>query len=117
MKLKTLVTLSSLFVFVILVVCVSVYAYNAYCTASLSDCSATASANNYGLIDGGYDVFASVGDDKDNDSGAFADGDPISDSVSASEDGCQENDGFAVATIHGTDFEDRFHVKRDSANF
>ena len=117
MKLKTLITYSSLFVFVILVVCVSVYAYNAYCTAKLSDCSATASANSYGLIDGGYDVFASVGDDEDNDGGAFADGELISDSVSASQADCEEGDGFAVATIHGTDFEDRFHVKRDSANF
>ena len=117
MKLKTLITYSSLFVFVILVVCVSVYAYNAYCAAKLSSCSATASANSYGLIDGGYDVFASVGDDEDNDGGAFADGELISDSVSASQADCDEGDGFSVATIHGTDFEDRFHVKRDSANF
>ena len=117
MRLKALVMFSSFLVLTTLIVCVSVYAYNAYCTADIDACSASASANNYGLVDGGYDVYAEVGDNENNDGGAFADGELISTSVSASEADCEEGDGFAVATIHGTDFEDRFYVKRDSARF
>ena len=118
MKLKTLVTFSSLFVLAILVICASVYAYNAYCTASESACRATASVNNFGLVEGSYTVSARVDQVVRGDHDSFADGEPISLSaiakVPAGED-CVE--GSAYASVSGFDAQDRPHHTDDSASF
>ena len=81
MKTKSLVMLSSFLVLSMLIVCVSVHAYNAYTTASESSCRATASVNGYGLVNGSYSVSARVDNAAEQDGGAFVNGNNLSDSA------------------------------------
>lgn len=115
MKTKSLVLLSSLLVLTMLIVSVSVYAYNAYCTASSSACRATASVNGYGLVNGSYSVRARVDNDVDRDGGAFANGNNLSDSAVVDLDSC--GSGSAYASVSGFDANGNFHSKSDSASF
>ena len=116
MKSKVLVTLGSL-VLVTLIVCVSVYAYNAYCTASESSCSTTASGNGWGLFNGYYKLSATVGGDSQTKTAGFANGQDFSDTASAHEDGCESGDGSASASVTGWDAQGNIHHKNDSASF
>ncbi len=63
MKSKRLVMLSSLLVLTTFIICVSVYAYNAYCSKSVSNnkLEIKSSMNNTGLDNGYYSVHARVG--------------------------------------------------------
>lgn len=117
MNLKVLVTLSSLVVLTVLVVCVSVYAYNAYCTANGSTCRATASINGYGLFNGQYSVSATVDGQNDNDGDHFPVGFNVWDSaVKDLADGdCVE--GSSSASVSGFDGSGQFHSKWDDADF
>ena len=117
MQLKPFVILSSFLLLTILVVCVSVYAFNAHCTASRDGCSATASANGWGLFNGYYNLYARVGGDTDHKSGGFANGQNFSDTASASASECQEGEGSASASVTGTDAQGRIHHRNDAASF
>ncbi len=117
MKLKSLVMLSGFVVLTILIVCVSVYSYNAYCSASLQGCSASASGNGWGLFNGYYYLHAKVGSDSETKTAGFANGQNFSDTASAHEDGCGPGDGYASASVTGTDAQGNIHHKNDSASF
>lgn len=115
MKLKVLVMMGSLLVLTIL----SVYAYNAYCTASQSACRTTASGNGWGLFDGYYYLYAKVAEKSQTKSAGFADGRDFSDSAIAKKDSgdCSEGDGDAEARVTGTDIHGRHHRREDDAEF
>ena len=115
MKLKKLVMLSSFLVLTVLFVCVSVYAYNAYCTASKAACRATASANGYGLFNGNYTVYARVDSTTDQDGGSFAIGNNLSDSAIVDLDSC--SDGSAYASVSGYDANNNFYSMEDNDAF
>ena len=117
MKTKALVKLSSVLVLTILVVCVSVYAFNAYCTASESACRATGSVNGHGLFNGAYSVTANVDGDFERKANNFANGALVS--VSAVKDLADGDcdDGGATASISGWDANGQHHAKWDDANF
>lgn len=116
MKCKTLVMFSSFLVLVIGIVCVSVYAYNAYCTANADTCRATASINNYALFDGSYSLYARVDSESDADHDDFADNRVSTSVVVDREDGSCSS-GSAYASVSGFDAQGRPHHKSDSASF
>ena len=115
MKLNVFVMMGSLLVLTI----VSVYAYNAYCTANLDGCRTTASGNGWGLFDGYYDLYAKVAEKTDHKFGGFADGRNFSDSaVADKEDGdCSDGDGEARARVTGRDVHGNHHRAEDDAEF
>ena len=117
MKLKALVMLGSFLVLTTLIVCVSVYSYNAYCSASLLGCSTSASGNGWGLFNGYYTLSARVGNNSTTKTGGFANGQNFSDTASASAPDCQEGDGSASASVTGTDAQGNIHHKNDAAGF
>ena len=115
MKLKVSVMLCSSVVISILFVCVSVYAFNAFCTADENTCRATASVNSWGLLHGNYSVRARVDGVVDEDGGAFANGNNLSDSAVVDLDSCSS--GSAYASVSGFDANGNFHSKSDDAAF
>jgi hypothetical protein len=78
---------------------------------------ATASGNGWGLWNGYYSLSASVGGDSDRLAGGFADGRLFSDTVDAHEDGCQDGDGAASASVSGFDAQGRPHHRDNNASF
>ena len=116
MKLKPLVLLSSFLVLTILIVCVSVYAYNAYCTASLSACRATGSVNNSGLFNGSYTVSARVDGHQNGTHGNFAD-EAVSRSAVVDRPDGSCSSGSAYASVSGVDAQGRHHHRSDDAAF
>ena len=117
MKTKALVKLSSVLVLAILIVCVSVYAYNDYCTANEDACKATASANGYALFNGSYSLSANVDGDVQRKANDFANGAIVSVSVlrDHADGDCAE--GSSSASIHGWDANGQHHAAWDDANF
>ena len=107
---------SSFLVLATLIVCVSVYAYNAYCTANVDKCKATASVNNYALFDGSYSLYARVDSESDSDHDDFAD-DRVSTSVVVDREDGTCSSGSAYASVSGFDAQGRPHRKSDSASF
>ena len=118
MKSKVLVALGSL-ALAILIVCVSVYAFNAHCTANEAACRTTSSGNGWGLFNGSYALRAQVGDDLQHKAGGFVNGQDFSDSAIADKDDgdCSAGDGSASASVSGLDAQGNIHHKNDSANF
>ena len=117
MKTKSLVMLGSFLVFTALIVCVSVYSYNAYCAASQLGCSTSASGNGWGLFNGYYYLHAKVGSDTETKTAGFANGQNFSDTASAHEPGCGSGDGYAEARVTGFDAHGNVHHKNDTASF
>ena len=115
MKLKFSVMLCSSIVISILVVCISVYAFNAFCTADENTCRATASVNGWGLVNGYYSVRARVDNVVDQDGAAFANGNNLSDSAVVDLESCSS--GSAYASVSGFDANGNFHAKSDDAAF
>ena len=100
MKLKTLVILGSLLMFITLIVYVSVYAYNAYAYASQS--GGGAGCNGWGLVNGTYSVMVKVGGEtKGHKHGPYDNGNEVSEGVSA---GNPDNEKvYAEGYISGID--------------
>ena len=115
MQLKPFVILSSFLLLAILIVCVSAYAFSAFCTANEDTCRATASVNGWGLVNGSYSVSARVDNVVDQDGGAFANGNNLSDSAVVDLDSCSS--GSAYASVSGYDANGNFHSKNDDAGF
>ena len=116
MKLKSLVMLSGFVVLTILIVCVSVYSYNAYCSASLQGCSASASGNGWGLFNGSYTVSARVDGHQNGASGNFANQAVSRSAVVDRPDGSCSS-GSAYASVSGVDAQGRSHHRSDNAAF
>lgn len=117
MKCKSLVKLSSVLVLTILIVCVSVYAFNAYCTASESACRATGSVNGHGLFNGGYSVTANVDGDFKRKANNFVNGALVSVSAVVDHEDGDCIDGRSTASISGWDANGQHHAKWDDADF
>ena len=115
MKTKSLVMLGSFLVLAMLIVSVSVYAYNAYVTVSASSCKATASVNAWGLRNGSYVIAATVDEVTNRFGNSFANGNTVSDSRVVDESVCAK--GSAYAGVEGYDNNGRHLWKSDSDSF
>ena len=109
MKLKALVVLGSFLMLTALIVCVSVYAYNAYGSKSIDNANQEvtmyASVNGWGLLgldDGVYSMSAKVGSSENRvDDVRYANGNLVSTTIS--ETGPIEKKGESHAYINGWD--------------
>ena len=104
MKFKTLVMLSSFLVLTTLIVCVSVYAYNAHAYANSS--SGGAGCNAWGLINGTYSVMVKIDGEipeprhEHHKHGEYGNGNNLSKGVSASHN---NQEVYAEAYVSGMD--------------
>lgn len=112
MRLKTLVMLSSFLVLGSFIVCVSVYAYNAYATknVNLGSVALSGNSNNSNLDDGYMTAYARVGTDSHL-KNEFYDGEDISLSVLKS--GSVSLSGYASGYVYGYDSNGSFQSKFD----
>ena len=109
MKLKALVILSSFFVLITLIICVSVYAYNAYAFKIVDENTETvtmrAAVNGWGILgldDGVYSMSAKVGFAENRvDDIRYADGNDVSEWLEQS--GSSNKKGQSHAYITGWD--------------
>lgn len=107
--------LVSLLVIAMLIVSVSVYAYNAYVTVSASSCRATASVNAWGLRNGSYVIAATVDEETRRFGNSFANGNTVSDSRVVEQTECVK--GSAYAGVEGYDNNGRHLWMSDSDSF
>ena len=113
MKLKALVMLSSSLVLTVLIVCVSVYAYNAYATASSS--GGSASVNGWALVSGTYSVLVKIDDVvEDHKHGPYQNGNNLSESATAPNP--NDRKVYSEAYISGMDGGNQF-IRTDYATY
>ena len=117
MRLKRLVTLSSFLLLTTFIVCVSVYAYNAYCTPPVvtnGHLIMTSSMSNQNLNNGAYLLHARITGSGVTVAKAYT---TQQYSLALTTGGSASNGGYAHAYVEGLDSSGTFHSRFDSETY
>ena len=115
MKLKLLVMMSSIVLLAFFIVCVSTYAYNAYCSMAYNHLTGVlkmnAAMNNHGLVNGNYVIHVKVTAPGTTRASSYGT-QQLSRSLTAT--GSGSNGGYASAFVNGYDAIGQYCSDNDS---